>query len=306
MDFFQDPELLKFIENIPPTHLMLSGGEPLIHPGVKELVKKGGRLGHKFSFTTNLCIPLNDLTELLDYWEYDSIGSFMISHHHVAGISFDYIQKRVDLLSERGINVYVKYICVPEFFNDIDRDIKKWQQKGVNSGGSALFGVWNGKYYPADYTLDEAIKVLTQVNIYHIVLQVFVGIYSKDIECRYGYDMFLYNQQEKKELVPCCNVASQYDMDMKDTYFMNADAEKNRCSGEICASLEGSPSYDEVIRDFDTNKHLVFGESVEERLGKLIQFLEAIQNNNILLADTRRYYDIKKYYNTIKTKGNQS
>jgi len=94
----------------------LTGGEPLIHPGVEDFVAEAASFGHVVSFDTNICIPLNTLKAYIKRWHGARLGVFNISHHMVLGIPLDYILKRVTLLKEAGRSLFVKYVGVPELF----------------------------------------------------------------------------------------------------------------------------------------------------------------------------------------------
>jgi organic radical activating enzyme len=115
-DFLHDQQLLEFISGIPPTHIFLSGGEPLIHPGIDEFIILASKCGHKISLDTNLAIPIKKLETLLSQWDPDCFGHVNISQHIVCGITLEYILPRVRLLKDAGIRNFVKYIGVPGIY----------------------------------------------------------------------------------------------------------------------------------------------------------------------------------------------
>ncbi|MHA1305521.1 MAG: radical SAM protein, partial [Candidatus Heimdallarchaeaceae archaeon] len=164
-DFLQDPKLLDFISRIPPTHIYLSGGEPLIHPGIKEFVPLAGKCGHKISFDTNISISMKKLESFLSSWNPEHIGFINISHHLVCGISLEYIESRVQLLKNAGIKHFVKYVGVPEMFPQIEKNMKYLKDRGTGASVTILQGDWKGRNLPAEYTFDETIKLLDLVTL---------------------------------------------------------------------------------------------------------------------------------------------
>lgn len=52
-NLLQDRKLREVLEAAPPSHIYISGGEPLLHPDTIEFVQFLGRQGHVASFDTN-------------------------------------------------------------------------------------------------------------------------------------------------------------------------------------------------------------------------------------------------------------
>ncbi|MBI5057045.1 MAG: hypothetical protein HZB61_10565 [Nitrospirae bacterium] len=106
-DLLQDKTLLDFISYIPPTHLFISGGEPLILPGMREFVNFASGYGHKISFDTNLCIPLKKLEDYLSFWSPESMCYWNISHNMVCDIKLEYINGKSEFLGAESVVEFI-------------------------------------------------------------------------------------------------------------------------------------------------------------------------------------------------------
>lgn len=232
-EFFNNTELCSWMKVIPPTHLYLTGGEPLIQPGVDDFVIAAADCGHVVSFDTNICIPVTQLRRFLDTWRHVHIGVFNISHHMILGITLDYILERVELLREYSRALFVKYVGVPEVFPVIRQNMEVLRKKGVGAMVTALLGSWKGCTLPHDYTYEETRDLLDMVMLGTHALQIFGGIKSKGILCRGGNDFIVLNMSGDRRVIPCCHGSSR-PLELKDTFFMTGDRHRIPCKLETC------------------------------------------------------------------------
>lgn len=232
-DFLEDAEHLDFLARIPPSHLYVGGGEPLIHPGIRAYVAHAGRHGHRVTFDTNLVINRGKLESLLDHWDPAWIGYFNISHHILSGVPLANVLERARLLRARGVPFYVKYIGAPECFDAIEHNMKALRNEGFGAAATILYGPWDGRVLPGDYTVDEALRLLGLVTLGAHGLQVFGGVRSHGLPCRGGQDAIIWNMMDDRAVLPCCHGMGT-PLDMDDTFFVTGDRTRRPCRLESC------------------------------------------------------------------------
>ncbi|MBN1917651.1 MAG: radical SAM protein [Verrucomicrobia bacterium] len=233
VDALQKPEVLELVERIPPTSFYLSGGEPLIHPGVEAFVSRAIACGHVVSFDTNLCVPVERLAALFDVWDPVRIGFVNVSHHIAAGITFEYLAKRVDVVRERRLPHFVKYIGAPEDFSQIDALMPRWRDAGTGTALTILQGDWQGRRLPEENTLDEVLFILGRVTLGVHGLQLFNGIQSHGMPCRGGQDYICYNMDGRMRVIPCC-CASAFPGPLHQTFFCTGSRTLLPCPTATC------------------------------------------------------------------------
>ncbi len=288
-DFLPDGGLLDVLERIPPTHIYLSGGEPLFHPSTREFVAHAGRNGHRVTFDTNLVINRKKLGSFLEYWNPDWIGYFNISHHILSNVRFEKLLERVQLLRAHGIPFYVKYIGAPESFADIEYNMKTLRDEGFGAAVTILYGPWSGRFLPRDYTTDEVLRLLELVTMNAHGLQVFGGVYSHGLPCRSGQDAVVWNMMDDRAVIPCCH-GMDVPLDMGETFFATGNRERLPCQLESCLGytyfIYGINGVAEEIDRFDA---LVNGEW--EFLGpeRVFAYLQDIKDRGFSLVDDAKF-----------------
>lgn len=126
----QDRKLREVLEVAPPSHIYISGGEPLLHPDTIEFVQFLGRQGHVASFDTKLTHNASWLARLLDKLDPSWIGYFDISHHVEQRVPVKTIIAATKFLRDRNLNHHVKYLGRPEDFSLIDDCIPRIEDAG--------------------------------------------------------------------------------------------------------------------------------------------------------------------------------
>jgi len=306
-DFLQDPALLDFVGRISPTHFYLSGGEPLIHPGIKEFIPLAGRFGHKISIDTNLHVSKKRLEDYLSCWDPEWLGFINISHHLVCNISMEIIESRFRMLEEAGIGHFVKYVGVPEHLPVIERNMKYLKDRGTGAAVSILQGKWKGKTYPAEYTPDETVRLLNLVTLKTHGLQVFDGIQSRGIPCRGGQDFIAYNMHDDRKVIPCCH-GSLFPLNIEKTFFRTGDHSKVRCPVDTClgdlmfiCGINGITDEIERFEGICSGGFEFFG------VDSVMNFVSDITSRGYRLTNHNKYEEIRKYVEgltDIQTLGN--
>lgn len=294
-DFLQNSELIEFIKKIPPTHIYLSGGEPLIHPGVKDFIAIAGKCGHKTSIDTNLHISKKRLEDYLSNIDPEWLGFINISHHLICNIKMETIDSRVRMLEDAGISHFVKYVGVPEHLEIIERNINSLKDRGTGAAVSILQGIWNGRVLPAEYTLDETVKLLNMVTLHTHGLQVFEGIYSNGIPCRGGQDFIAYNMHDDRKIIPCCHGSSS-PLDIRNTFFETGERHKLCCNMEAClGDLMFICGINGVTDEIEKFEKICSGNFESPGVESVTAFIEEIRDKGYRLVNNRKFQDVQRH-----------
>ena len=297
----ESDDVVDIIKDIPPTHLYVSGGEPLIHPGIKEFINTAIGLGHYISFDTNISISLKKIRELFESWDPDHIGFVNISHHMICDISFDYIRERVELLKSLGARHFVKYVGVPQFLSQIEKNMDAWGNIQVGSAVTILQGMWDGRILPQKYTLKETSKLLNMVTLYTHGLQIFNGFRSFGTFCRGGQDFLCWNMNAQKEFIPCCH-GNGYYRKYDQTFFKTGSDRKLRCP---IASCLGDVMFifgiNGVLDETDRFGALCDGQWDFLGMESVVDFTDKLVDNGYDLYNREKFDEIKSGRPWIKT-----
>ena len=154
----QEDELFAYLEQRKNVldGLVISGGEPLLQPKIKDLIKKVKQLGLKVKLDTNgtNCQLLKELMDekLIDYVAMD-IKADEKTYTKVAGCeknNFDSIKTAIDLLAKSGIDYEFRTTIVKEYHDEkqlenictlIGQTGKYYLQNFVHSDGVAQTGL---------------------------------------------------------------------------------------------------------------------------------------------------------------------
>ena len=233
-NLIDEKSVIDFFEQIPPTHVYMSGGEPLIQPGIAPFLKRITGMGHMVSFDTNLSVRIGDLEKIVRSINIEQIGFFNISHHLVCKVGMQYLLERIRILKDGDVPHFVKYIGIPEHLPEVAENMYALKAQGVGVALSLLFSEnWKGKRYPADYTMEEIKTLLSLMTTYTHGLQVFEGLYSQGLACRGGQDFIAWNMLADNEILPCCHGFS-HPLDIRETFFYTGKKERIPCNIEKC------------------------------------------------------------------------
>jgi hypothetical protein len=231
-DFFASSQAKDLIARLPPSHLCLSGGEPLLHDGVEELVTEAARHGHVVTFDTNLAVPSERLERLLAKWGGDVVAGFNISHH-LEQVPWKALSRRVAIVREAGAPHFVKYIGVPEDLPTITQQVDVVRASGSGVCVTLLYGTWKGKTFPKDYTAEEAVALLDLVTLLTNGIQIFGGLRMRGRPCRAGADCVVLNTNGNGEYTPCCHSGNRT-VAFTDTALGGGPIGTRPCDVDVC------------------------------------------------------------------------
>ena len=138
--FLENPLLLETLRQVGPTHLLLSGGEPLLTPGLKEFIKEFGGMGHRFSFNTNLQLSLGEIESFFSDFPSEYFATLNISHHYLVGITYESVLERCQLLRKLCIDKFwINYLLMPGNFEDVTDYVKSLRSDVLSSRNYMLF-----------------------------------------------------------------------------------------------------------------------------------------------------------------------
>ncbi|MDP8207388.1 MAG: FkbM family methyltransferase [Candidatus Electryonea clarkiae] len=294
-----DPEVREFMADIPPTSIYVSGGEPLIHPGLSEFIQFVGEHGHIISFDTNLVINRNKLENLLGQCNPDHIGFINISHHLIENVGLDYILERNKIIQNAGIRSFVKYVGVPEFIPKIRENMKRLKTDGIGSAVSILQGKWRNRNLPHEYTNEEIYDLIELVTTNTHGLQFFDGIKSLGMDCRGGQDWLVYNQNEDKQFIPCCH-GSNNPVNIQNTFFTNGDKSPKPCPIDTCLGdlmiILGLNGIANEVERFDK---ILDGDYEFVGTQSVVDFIEGIRSSGISLVNEKRYRQFLEFFENL-------
>lgn len=232
-NFIADPVLRETVVKAGPTHWYLSGGEPLLCPGIEDFVAELGARGHVVSFDTNLILAPRRLAELFGRWGREAIGFVNISHHVEQGVTADALIKRAVILRELDVPCFVKSIALPEHLAAIGANVARFKAAGLGTAVSILSGPWGGRWFPQEYTREEGWALLDLVTLNSHGLQLFSGIHSRGLPCRSGKDYLCWNMFDEGEVLPCCHGAEQ-PVALANTYVETGNRDPVPCQVSQC------------------------------------------------------------------------
>ncbi len=237
-DYLEDQNLANFISHIQPSHIYISGGEPTIHPGLINFCRLAVQNNHKISIETNSMLSIKTLNQIIDNCREDNIASIRMTQH-IGQTSFKHILDRALLLKERGVRQFVKFIGMPGYLEEIRSNMEILIDKEIGTCVTPLFydhtkgNIYNGKFYPKDYTDQELIQLLDMFTTYAHGIQLFHGILSRGMMCKAGYNYIVVNQNLRKEICRCGNdIVSRVNMD--NTVFADNNIGGVRCAANVC------------------------------------------------------------------------
>lgn len=297
--FLENPLLLKTLRQVEPTHLLLSGGEPLLTPGLKEFIKEFGALGHMFSFNTNLQLSLSEIESFFSAFPSEYFATLNISHHYLVGITYESVLEHCQLLRKLGIDKFwINYLLLPGKFEEVADYGKRLRAEGISARNYMLFGNWKDRKerFPIAYTVEESIECLKMAVTRMDVATLFDGIYTKGRPCRGGQDHISWgdgrNRNTYDVVSPCPSGASRK-LSLNDTFFVTGNRERKPCELDycLCASILTTMTGGHED-DFQETAALVSGTAAEMGMDRALEFLEDLLEDGYKLVNEKKYFDI--------------
>lgn len=296
-DFLQDKALLTAVDKMPPTHFYLSGGEPFIHPGVKDFVRHAGRKGHVISFDTNFTLPLSTLEKLFDVFDPNSVGFVNISHHIVSGVSLPYMLERAEMLRKRGIPFFIKYVGVPEHLAAIAQNMRILRSEKIGAMATLVQAQWHGRTLPAEYTDDEILALIDLVTLKTHGMQIFDGFRLKGTPCRAGNDFIAWNMHGDRKIIACCHTSAT-PVQLRQTIFGGAPLRRAVCTGESClGDLMFICGINGLADETQRFGRLCAGEWDFAGRREVVSFIRSIIEQGVTLVNEARFREIEKKVN---------
>lgn len=286
---YTNRDFLGLVERLPQTHFYISGGEPLIQPGLQDFLAVAAANGHRVSFDTNGVVGLSSLEKILDRFSPGLWGFFNISHHLLAGVPLATIQSRVALLRRAGIPHFVKYIGTPGEIDAIAQDMDILRDEGTGVMVTILETYsppWQGRNFPRDYTDDELLKLLNLVTLNTHALQFFGGIRTKGRPCMAGSSYITYNMKNRLETTTCCH--SSKEIHWEQTVFQGCDVQARPCSAPYCiGDLMFILGIQNLFDEKERFTRVCNGEAPSIGLNAALKFVEEIGNRTELVLAGR-------------------
>lgn len=292
---YLNKNFLELLQGLPKTHFYISGGEPLIQPGLKKFLTAASANGHKVSFDTNGVVSSLLLEEILSQFPHNLWGFFNISHHILAGVSIENISKNISLLRRYNIQHFVKYVGTPGELDTIAHYMEILRNEGTGVMVTILETYntpWQGRCFPAEYTNQELTRLLSLVTLKTHALQFFGGVKSKGRPCFGGNSYITYNMKNRLETTACCH--SSKDINWSQTVFQGAPQQLIPCHNQFCL---GDLMYILGIQNlFDEKERfskICNGDAPAIGLGTALQFIEQIEEKAELVL-TQKFHELSR------------
>lgn len=212
-------------------HLFLTGGEPMLYPNFNELVSLL-KPNNPIQISTNLYHK--NVKQFAQEVTPENIITINVSLHimHHNNRSLEKLIDNYHLLREKGFDIIMSYVTHPKLFSRIENDFDLLHKEGVEHVFPlTYFGEYNGKQYPASYTLDQArlIRKLYQEPLeLHVMLQKMKWLGQ---QCSAGKDYF--HMDLHGEVSRCCTIPDQTYGNLYNKTFTPAKSD-TPCTAENC------------------------------------------------------------------------
>lgn len=289
-DAFADPDALRAIAQTPPAHLYLSGGEPLIHPGVQRFVSQAIDAGHIVSFDTNLMVSPAKLEGLLGAWPADGLGFINVSHHLEQNVRLEHLLPRALRIAERGVGVFVKHIGLPEHLAQLPALGEQLFRNRIGWMPTLLYGPWHGRRFPTGYTDAEARDLLDMVTLGANALQVFEGVKTRGLPCAAGGALAVFNMSGRRELLRCCHGSTREQAWGRRGFPLNTEAPPTPCEFDACLGTEHFAfGVNAIAPEIDRFVDLCHGRAQPLGYTAAMQFITAVVDRGYRLVDQQRF-----------------
>jgi len=297
VNFLQLPLFRNTLQNCAPTHLILSGGEPMLADGLSTFIKDFGRIGHRFSLLTNLSFPIPRIKDFFDSFPCEYISYLLISHHFQSGIRIEDVIKRCLLLRQLEISHFINYVLLPGEFDRVSGFVAKLREHGINWIIKPLYGEWSGRQgrFPTAYTLDEDIEILSMCTTRREAIELFDGVYATGSLCRGGREhcVWSYWRYGIDGLVsPCCH-GDGNPMRLEDTSFISGNPERSPCKLEYCAGALFSKFVSGMDEDCSGLPELIAGTAEPLGIERVMSFVREVQAKGLRLVNEEKFRRIK-------------
>lgn len=289
-DCFADPDVLRTVRNSKPLHLYLSGGEPLIHPGVAHFVSSAIDAGHVVSFDTNLMVSPTKLDGLLGAWPAYGLGFVNVSHHLQQNVRLEHLLPRAQRIAERGVGVFVKHIGLPEHLHQLPSLGQQLREARIGWMPTLLYGPWQGRRFPTGYTNHEARALLGMVTLGANALQVFEGVQSRGLPCSAGLAQAVFNMSGRREVLRCCHGSTRERAWDRQSFGLDPAAAPKPCGFDACLGTEHFAfGINGIAPEIDRFIDLCFGGVEPLGFEHAMRFVTDVVDRGYRLVDQARF-----------------
>ena len=142
------------------SHLYLLGGEPLLYPGIEELLR-GVSKKHYLSIITNLSLPLDTIKRFAKELPPERVRFGPSFHPQFADLD-EFVEKTV-VLNEAGFQPWVSIVAWPPFVDKLQGYKDAFTKRGIPPIVQTFFGTYEGKQYPQAFTAEEKSEISAQL-----------------------------------------------------------------------------------------------------------------------------------------------
>lgn len=186
--------------------VILTGGEPTIMPNFEYFCDRLFEMGNKVSLNTNMSISKNH--RVFRYLLNKSAKEFdymMISFHPQAKKNEDDFFEKLSLLKDAGHFILCKLVAHPKRMNLLEHMNRRCKELDICFFAASF----SSKDYPQNYTVEEVNRLRKNFSSLSQNVQLFGGVYAKDMRCKAGSDLICLDMETGK-IRPCINISGPY------------------------------------------------------------------------------------------------
>lgn len=135
--------------------ILITGGEPFLYPEFVEICKLL-TINHHLQITSNL--SHSAVKEFANLINPKKVFNISASYHHEirnnTTLKDDFLNSCIEL-QQKGFPVLVNIIAHPKYFNNLENDIRFFQNNGLETIVFGFRGTYNDKVYPQSFNTDE-------------------------------------------------------------------------------------------------------------------------------------------------------
>ncbi len=151
--FLPVEQLMKYWENVydkyGSAHIDILGGEPLIYPNFKELLKQLSQI-HDLGITTNLSCDIETIINEIDFSKVKIKPTY-----HPLFAQFDDFVRKMSILNKKQNHNSVFYLAYPPQIKLINHYKERFAEFGITLEVLSFWGEYRGLKYPQGYTQEE-------------------------------------------------------------------------------------------------------------------------------------------------------
>ncbi|MEM6392549.1 MAG: radical SAM protein [Planctomycetota bacterium] len=206
---FTDPDhranLTRFFTLHGPFQILLTGGEPLLAPGLGPFLQELTALGHRVAIQSNLKSRAGLLT-VLDHLPPDDCPYLLTTFHSVEIRRWPRYLGHVQRLRDAGYRIAVKLVIDEPMLERFAEFFDELVDRGIGAVLAPLMLFPTGQPPEAmKYTADDWAELATRITMNSAWLAFASGFHSRGTACHAGSDLLFPQTHADGQIAGCCH-----------------------------------------------------------------------------------------------------